>query len=115
MPMLRGLVDEEALRGYVLAWQAREIVTKAGETYVTFHLEAEAVGCAVDEVLATLAELGLKARRLRLRRGRSGARRRARPLLSGSSLLISCPCRTSAGLRSTGAPRTRDLFTVGPG
>ena len=36
----------------------------AGEPFVTFHLEAESVGSAVDEALATLAELGLKARRL---------------------------------------------------
>ena len=27
-------VDEEALRSYVLDWQAREMVTKAGEAYV---------------------------------------------------------------------------------
>ena len=32
--MLRGLVDEETLRGFVLDWQAREMVTKAGEVYV---------------------------------------------------------------------------------
>ena len=36
----------------------------AGEPFVTFHLEAASVGAAVDEALATLAELGLKARRL---------------------------------------------------
>ena len=34
LPMLRGLVDEEALRGFVADWQAREMVTKAGEAYV---------------------------------------------------------------------------------
>ena len=36
----------------------------SGEPFVTFHLEAASVGGAVDEALATLAELGLKARRL---------------------------------------------------
>ena len=36
----------------------------SGEPFVTFYLEAASVGGAVDEALATLAELGLKARRL---------------------------------------------------
>ena len=36
----------------------------SGEPFVTFHLEAETVGGAVDEAMATLSELGLKAHRL---------------------------------------------------
>ena len=34
LPMLRGLVDAETLRGFVLDWQAREMVTRAGKVYV---------------------------------------------------------------------------------